>query len=96
MLNLKNGCLTFVNQEKKNNPDANELALVEAYFEKKEMVELASSGIKEVEGALDGLREYYDAIFRLRDKKPGNIVDTLRGGRNFPDINQLVNIREIT
>ena len=96
LLNLKNGCLTFVNQEKKNNPDANELALVEAYFEKKEMVELASSGIKEVEGALDGLREYYDAIFRLRDKKPGNIVDTLRGGRNFPDINQLVNIREIT
>jgi ubiquinone/menaquinone biosynthesis C-methylase UbiE/superfamily II DNA or RNA helicase len=96
LINLKNASLTFVNSERKLNPDANEEMLIEVYFQKPEMTLLASSGIQEVASALEELREYYAHIFRLREKKPGNITDSLREGRIFPDINQLVNIQEMS
>lgn len=96
LINLKNGCLNFVNLERKNNPDIKEQALVDKYFQKEEMMTLLRSGIPEVASSLSDLKRYYDEIFSLREKKPGNIVGSLKEGRVFPDINQMINIKEIS
>lgn len=39
------------------------------------------------------VREYYSSIFDI--PKPANMVDSLNGGRPFPDMNQRINIKEI-
>lgn len=96
LINLKNGCLVFINNERKNNPNIDEASLVDAYFQKEEMLALSASTIPEIQNAIQELRQYYENIFTLREKKPNNIVETMRAGRTFPDINQLVNIQEIS
>lgn len=90
---LKNACLNFINNEKKNNPDVEEYKILEQYFQKPEMV--AAASISEMKGALQELKKYYEDIFELQYKKPYAIVESLKIGRVFPDINQLLNIKEI-
>ena len=41
----------------------------------------------------DEIRSYYIALFDIQ--KPEHIVDSLNGGRLFPDLNQRINIKEL-
>ncbi len=94
--NLKNDCLSFVNNQKKNKSEKTEQELIEEYFNQEAMRTLTSSGIKELEDAVGNLKKYYQEIFELREQKPASIIEALREGRVFPDINQLVNMKEIS
>ncbi len=64
------------------------------YFENAELLQ-AIIKIPELQKTIEKLKEYYEDIFKWANKKPDNIVDILGEGRTFPDINQLVNIKEI-
>ena len=67
IINLKNDCLSFVNKERKNNPEIDEKILVDQYFQKDEIKALFLSGINEIEDALNELKKYYEDIFILRE-----------------------------
>ena len=93
-LKFKDASLASFQKEKKANPEADEYDLIMRYFENEKISE-AASRIPEVQNTMNRLREYYVDIFKRAEKKPGNIVDRLKEGRVFPDINQLINIKEI-
>ncbi|MFA6383527.1 MAG: SNF2-related protein [Parcubacteria group bacterium] len=93
-LKFKDASLAFFQKEKKSNPKANEYELVMRYFQNEKIQESALR-IPELQKTIDRLKKYYAEIFQLAEKKPANIVDSLREGRVFPDINQLINIKEL-
>ncbi len=95
LFNLKNSCLTFANALRRNEADLSEEQLIERYFKEEVMTKLLESGIPELEQAVRELREYFNEVLALRYHKPDNIVASMKPGRLFPDINQLVNIKEI-
>lgn len=95
LFNLKNACLSYINKEKKTNPDADERMLVAEYFNQPEMQQVMVSKIPELEKVINELKEYYDGVLGMKDKRPDNIVELLKRGRVFPDINQLINIKEM-
>ncbi len=95
LFNLKNSCLTFANALRRNEADLSEEQLIERYFQEEVMTKLLESGIPELEQAVRELREYFNEVLALRYRKPDNIVASMKPGRLFPDINQLVNIKEI-
>ncbi len=95
LYNMKGACLTSVNLARKKDSEADERTLVDAYFNEPDIKKIIESDIPEFKSAIKELREYFDDIFVLRENKPGNIVDSLKEGRIFPDINQLLNIKEM-
>ncbi len=95
IINLKNASLSFINNERKYGSVLEESILINDFFNQEGMIALRDSSIPEVESALKELMHYYEDILKLKHKKPSNIVNTLREGRTFPDINQLINIQEI-
>lgn len=93
-MKFKDASYAFYQKEKKANRGMSERDLVMKYFEDEKLVE-ATARIPEVQKTLDRLKSYYEDLFRLANKKPDNIVDSLKPGRVFPDINQLINLKEI-
>ncbi len=45
------------------------------------------------QAVFEDIRSYYSSIFDIQ--KPAQMVDSLNGGRPFPDLNQRINIKEI-
>ena len=94
-LKFKDASFAFFQKEKKVSPEVSEYDLIMRYFQNEKILE-AAIRIPEVQKTIDRLKEYYEDIFRWADKKPENIANNLKEGRTFPDINQLINLKEIT
>lgn len=89
---LKDSCLNFYNYSKKSNPNQEDGHIFQEYFEiiSLELERIDSDDLSEVVGKA---KDYYSALLDL--EKPARIVDVLKEGREFPDVNQAINIREI-
>ena len=90
---IKKDGLSFYFRRRKAGEKEN-LKIVSAYLD--ELVE-AIQGLENIEILDDIVQDvvlYYDSIFK-DFQKPESFVDTLTPGREFPDINQRVNMKEL-
>lgn len=89
---MKNNCLDFYNSIKREFPDQDYDRIVTDFFDSLEL------DLKDVDSPLLApilarARDYYKAC--IMQEKPPQIVNALKEGREFPDINQRINIQEI-
>lgn len=93
-LKLKDSCFVFYQEQKKQFPDLNEYEIIQKYLHNQKLLEMAGK-FEEVGKAVEQLEEYYRSIFQ-DFRKPDSMVGSLKEGRKFPDINQLINIKELS
>ncbi len=91
---IKESCLRNYHAKKLEDKAADDREVIAAYIgsirERSSQMQSA-----ELESVIARVENYYDSL--LNDfKKPDNIVDVLREGRTFPDLNQTLNIKEIS
>lgn len=89
---VKESCLSSYNYSKKAGSKLSDQEIIAEYFD---ILELETEALNSplIQEVLDKAKEYYQSLFEIQ--KPEYIVDSLREGRDFPDINQLINIKEI-
>lgn len=89
---IKDSCLTICQQEKKKDPTINLKVVISTYLDSimDEASKYESVDLEDI--ALD-IYEHYDSMFRMQ--MPPQMVNQLRDGRDFPDLGQLINIKEI-
>ncbi|MEX1995697.1 MAG: SNF2-related protein [Candidatus Saccharimonadales bacterium] len=90
---IKNNCLRFYNQQRRNGRGEDDLATLQSYIAdlRRKTESYRTAELAEV---LDEVEEYYKALFEVI-QIPDNIVGQLEPGRFFPDINQRINILEL-
>lgn len=90
---VKDDCLNFYNQERKKGPIDDDWRVIDTYFEdlSSKVDALENSEIKAV---IESARSYYDRALNVI-RKPETMVDCLKEGRKFPDLNQLINRIEV-
>lgn len=91
---IKEDCLKQYHGKKIEDKTANDREIIAGYIQsiKERSSQLNSSELTDV---IDRVERYFQSI--LEDfKKPDNIIDVLREGRTFPDLNQTLNIKEIS
>ncbi len=90
---LKESCLEYFHVQKKVNPYMNNSVIVQNYIEtiKEETKDLNNNNLDLV---INELEEYYKSLLSIN--KPDRLIDTIKTGREFPDINQRINIQEIS
>lgn len=89
---IKDSCLTICQQEKKKDPSVNIKVVIRTYLDGvlEEASKFENVDLDEVALEVDN---YFDSMFKIQT--PPNMVDQLKPGRDFPDIGQLINIKEI-
>ncbi|MDP3987592.1 MAG: SNF2-related protein [Candidatus Levybacteria bacterium] len=91
---VKDDALKFYNIAKKSSPAEDKMNLINEYFE---IIGLELEAFKNnptLTKVINRVREYYYSVIS-ETRKPPQIVDSLKKDREFPDINQLINIKEI-
>lgn len=89
---MKRDCLNFYNKKKKGNQEIDIKEILKEYIEGIKL-ESANIGSQELTEVIMNVEKYFESLLML--KKPDNIVPALKEGRVFPDVNQLINIREL-
>ena len=89
--NIKSDVLHFYYQEKKEGTKEDDIDIILKYLTKLEE-NIKGSESKMLHKIFEETMEYYVKLFKI--EKPEHIVDELREGRLFPDLNQLINISE--
>ena len=90
---IKGSCLTHFNANRVKDADEIDSEIIDRFLIDvyQKMSEVQSPELEEV---VDRVRVYFEEL--LHDyEKPGQFVDSLKPDRPFPDINQLVNIKEL-
>ncbi len=92
---IKDNCLRYFYTQRQNDPAVSGEQVIYGYLD--EVVEqLHTMGVRstEVDDVLQEVIVYYDSV--LKDfRKPEGFVDKLKPGREFPDINQRINMKEL-
>ena len=88
--NLKNEAFTYCNKRKREGVEESELDMILNFLASKENEINQHPCLRPIK---ERIIEYYSRLFDL--KKPDNMVDSLTENREFPDLNQLVNIMEM-
>ena len=88
---MKNDCLAFYNKQRKAHSTRGDEEIFNEYIEHV-IEQIGDMRNAKLDDIIEKTEEYYDEL--LQQKKPDNIVDSLRQGRTFPDVNQLINIKE--
>lgn len=91
---VKSSCLAYYQEGRRAQPDREAQKIFNEYFSS------LRSQIGKIDGTrigtiIDEAKEYYDSLL-TSEQMPGRIVPQLREGRVFPDINQRINIKEIS
>ncbi len=90
---LKNNCAIYYSKKKRESRERTDQEILDEYYlilEQK--AELLKSN--ELRVVVKGIEEYIQSL--LNDfQKPEAIVDELNAGREFPDLNQIINIKEV-
>ena len=90
---MKDSCLRFYHEQKKVSPGRNDLEIIDSYTAKLR-VDTESFSDANVKDLIEDVGNYYHSLFE-KLSKPGKIVESLKKNREFPDINQRLNIKEI-
>lgn len=88
---LKRSCITDYNQSVRKNPDEDDFDVIAEYLHqvKKKVESFENDDLMNV---IANVSDYYQEVFAI--EKPRGMVDSLVGGRPFPDLNQRVNVYE--
>lgn len=91
---IKNDCLKNYNQRRREGLQEDDMSVFLKYINdlRKQTANYSTEELSEV---LDEVEQYYRALFEVV-QIPDNIVDELEPGRLFPDINQRINILELS
>jgi ubiquinone/menaquinone biosynthesis C-methylase UbiE/superfamily II DNA or RNA helicase len=91
---VKQNCLSFYNQQRKAGLAAGDLeAILEHINDLRGQT--AHFSTEELTSVFEEVESYYKSLFE-DIHKPENLVDELNQGRSFPDLNQRINIHEMT
>lgn len=91
---IKEDYFHFYNHQRRIRARENDLELLDFYFDEYLNMTFKDFETEELHLVQERAAEYYREIFG-EIEKPARIVDTLREGRAFPDVNQLINIKEL-
>ncbi len=91
---VKNDCLHFYNESRRLGVNRSDLEVIDDYIAniRQRSAEYASPKLTQT---LDSVREFYRSAIEDYPKSAA-LVDSLRSERAFPDLNQLINIKEIS
>jgi SNF2 family DNA or RNA helicase len=91
---VKQNCLGVFNQQKKMDSTIDDLSVILDHISdlRAETVHFSTDELSEV---FEEVENYYKALFE-DIHKPDCLVNELRPGRSFPDLNQRINIHEMT
>ncbi len=89
---VKNSCLSNYNQSKKAGSKEPDLSILTSYIDHLREQTLIYT-TPDLDDVFDEVQDYFNSLFEI--VKPTNIVDKLKEGRAFPDLNQYINIKEI-
>ncbi|MEK7088656.1 MAG: SNF2-related protein, partial [Patescibacteria group bacterium] len=90
---IKENCLSYYHERKLKNKSADDKEIITKYIESIKSKTLNFNN-QEIIKIIDQVEIYYLSI--LNDfEKPRHIVDAIKEDRPFPDINQILNIKEI-
>lgn len=89
---VKDSCLNFYNFSRRSDPEQQKMDIFQEFFDiiSLEIERFDSEELRQVVGRA---KDYYFSLLSI--PKPQNIVESLREGREFPDVNQLINIKEV-
>lgn len=90
---VKKDCLAFYNKVKQTHVVEDDLSIVELYISN---LRTKTSDIQseDLETVIADVEMYYQTLF-TEIEKPDQLRDGLAAGRDFPDINQRINVQEI-
>lgn len=91
---VKESCLAYYHKKKLEHSLLSDKELISEYIRsiRDETRRLESAELAEV---VNGIENYYSSL--LTDfEKPNRVIDSLKEGRTFPDLNQILNIKEIS
>ncbi|HLG91235.1 MAG TPA: SNF2-related protein, partial [Candidatus Saccharimonadales bacterium] len=89
---VKNDALRFYNERHRAHPEQADLDIFALYVDNLR-TQTAGYSTTELAEVVDEVARYYNSLFEI--SKPNNLVDQLKDGRLFPDVNQRINIKEI-
>jgi SAM-dependent methyltransferase len=89
---IKDSCLASHQQNKKAGSLLSDQALVEEYLSATER-DVARFEDPNLDRIVTSVRKYYQELFEIQ--MPDNVVTSLKPTRAFPDLGQLINIKEI-
>lgn len=89
---IKDSCLSICQQQKKADPSVDLKATISEYLDGI-LAEASKFDQVNLWEVVYGLFDYYDSLFKIT--VPPQMVTQLREGRDFPDLSQLINIKEI-
>lgn len=90
---LKQDCLSFYYTERRQGVARSDREIIEAYLDYA-VHELGDINNKDVDDVVQDVVTYFDRLFS-DIKRPDNMVERLGEGRDFPDVNQRINMREL-
>lgn len=89
---MKDDCLEFLLKFRKENPNLSTWEAVESYFSS--LVSNTSNlNSQDLDSVINRVVSYYESVVTI--PRPLRFVESLKKGRDFPDIYQQVNIQEI-
>ncbi|GEM_PF-1763982 len=91
---IKDSCLAHYHQTKKADPNIKDADIIYSYLDYIE-TELDAFDNENLRVAVEDTMSYYLSVVE-GFQRPNNIVDELSKGRDFPDLNQQINIRELS
>lgn len=89
---IKENSLSFYNTSKRSNPNEADGEIFTEYFDILDL-EIEGFNNENLRQVAEQARNYYASLLAI--PKPSHIVEVLREGREFPDVNQLINIKEL-
>ncbi len=90
---MKEACLEYYHLEKRKNKDRQDKEIIEEYIGGVRQ-KSANLGSTDIDFVITELEKYYSGLLSI--EKPEKIVLGLKEGRDFPDLNQRINIRELS
>lgn len=90
---MKEDCLSYYNHLKRNGTNLTDEQIFASYIDN---VKMRTNKLEseELTQAVDQVAQYYRLLISDLEK-PSQLVDNLEEGREFPDVNQLINIKEL-
>jgi SNF2 family DNA or RNA helicase/ubiquinone/menaquinone biosynthesis C-methylase UbiE len=89
---IKNSCLEFYHQKKKDKVSQSDTEIIKEFIENIR-AKAGDTVSPDLESVLQEVEDYYLNIIDL--PKPSRLVEFINEGRPFPDLNQLINVKEV-
>lgn len=91
---IKENCLTHYYAQRKQGNTESDAEIIREYFDIVGMLVDSHNSLLLDQVVADARKYYEEVLYQF--EKPDHIITALREGRRFPDLNQLINIKEIS